>query len=455
MNNFEKWKYYTSALPSPDNYIKWSWYYIIAASLQRRVWMGSKHRALYPNMYVILTGPPGVGKGLILKEVGFFIRYWTLDMAETNTKLAKSTDDKALLEAAKESHVKNATEVPASNHGKQREIHKPLLIPVAPDSITSESLVKTIAENYRYVNWVEEMPDGKRNMRAYGHSSVCFVLPELSSLLKKNTNNTVNFLLSAFDCPDDHDCSTISRGNDRIKRGCLSLIAGTTPSFMQTTFDEDLVGEGFTSRTSCIYATKNRFNAWSLPGFTPEQLVIQKELLDHIKKLTALHGEIKVSDEAEAWLSIWWDEYNKKGFCNKSPEMIPYYARKNIHVKKLAIAKWFSDHAEGDDCGRPVGEIPLSIFKEVIGELEEEEKNMHLALILEGKTAESKASQKIMSMLHARPHNFVDMFVACHKIVGRQELEQALEFLTITNQIATETVKDETTGEDTIIYRKL
>src|ERR1700678_3984880 len=66
MTNFEKWRAYTSDLSSPDSYIDWSWRFVISSSLQRRVWFGSDHMPLFPNMYVILVGEAGIGKGIVI-----------------------------------------------------------------------------------------------------------------------------------------------------------------------------------------------------------------------------------------------------------------------------------------------------------------------------------------------------------------------------------------------------
>src|ERR1039457_7010245 len=58
MTNKEKWLSYTSGLSSPQNYIDWGYRYLIGASLQRRVWIGSpygdpseEYQPCFPNSY--------------------------------------------------------------------------------------------------------------------------------------------------------------------------------------------------------------------------------------------------------------------------------------------------------------------------------------------------------------------------------------------------------------------
>ena len=53
--------YYTKELECPDSFLKWSGLYTLSAATQRRIyapWIQGWH--YYPNLYVMLVGPPGV-----------------------------------------------------------------------------------------------------------------------------------------------------------------------------------------------------------------------------------------------------------------------------------------------------------------------------------------------------------------------------------------------------------
>ena len=52
----------TNHLPSPLLFRKWAGISAIAGVLERKVWVRTMNMELYPNLYVVLTGPPGVGK---------------------------------------------------------------------------------------------------------------------------------------------------------------------------------------------------------------------------------------------------------------------------------------------------------------------------------------------------------------------------------------------------------
>lgn len=444
MVNWKHWQNYTDGLSSPQNYIDWSFLYLISASLQRRVWCPPDHMPCFSNMYVILVGRPGIGKGLVIGRVSECLRYWKMSDVQLDTSKFTKQEDKILAEAIQAGDIKAATDNEFQGKSKGAETVKPLLIPIAADATTYEALVQAVSESYRRINYVK--PDNTPGI--YGHSSICFSLQELGSLMRKRTDDTVNYMLGLYDCPLDYEYITKTKGKDRVRRGCLNLLAGTTPSFMQSTFDEKLAGEGFTSRTFYVFANKNRKHQFRIPQLTESQKESQMIILQHILKLTRLYGCVKMDEETEAYLDAWWkeEESNPHKRINKSPQMMPYYARRNIHVMKVAMALHFSESTEMH--------IKLETFKAAIEFLDKEEKNMHLAITLETDNITAKIATKVMSMLETGRKTFVDLYPETFKIGKMKELEEALEFLSITNQIVMEQEQDEM-QDKTITYYKL
>ena len=443
MTNYERWLAYTGNLSSPQNYIQWGWLYLINASLQRRVYIGPEHQPLYPNMYIILVGPPGVGKGLVIREVSDFLKHWK----QSDRVIPKdlSEKQKQMADIVAEQDMQTAQDVEFQGKSKNAEIIKPLLIPVAADATTYEALVKAVAESYRCVNHVEII-NGERKLKTYGHSSLCFSLQELSSLMRKRTEDTVNYMLGLYDCPVDYEYLTVSRGKERVRRGCLNIIAGTTPGFMQSTFDDKLADEGFNSRVFYINATKNRKNQFWIPPLTDEQKEHKKVLLEHVRQLTGLYGNVKMSDESKRFLTEWWDEQenNRHLRSNTSMKLVPYYARKNIHVMKVAMALHFGESLEM--------EIPIETFKKAIALLDAEEKNMSAAITLGGDNPIAKVSKKLLEYLSTGEKNFIDMMGETHHMCDKKGLEEAITFLQETNKVKTTQVEED---DGVVLYYKL
>ncbi len=433
MTNLEHWNNYTSGLSSPQSYLDWCWRYTISAALQRRVWAGPPNQPVYPNMYIILVGEPGIGKGLPIREVSNILRHWKLSDAKSNTdKLDKQQQDVAKTVIEGDLHKAQDAELQAKSKGA--DVVPAGLIPLAADATTYEALVKAVSEGYRRINYVDE--NGK--LKIYGHSSMAFALQELGSLMRKRTDDTVNYLLGLYDCPVDYEYITLTRGKDRVRKGCINLLAGTTPTFMQSTFDEKLMGEGFSSRTFYIFASKNRKNTFFLPTLNESQKESYNVLVNHIRDLTSLYGNVTVEQSTFDWLAKWWDdtENRKHDRVNRSVKLIPYYARKNIHVMKVAMALHFSDSLEM--------RIPLETFQRAIKILEEEEKNMHFAITVGSDNHLAKVANKVIEMLSSGPKCFVELYTKCFSIADRKQLEETLAFLTDTEQV---TVFTETVGE--------
>ena len=441
MTNFEKWQQYTEGLSSPQNFIDWGYRYMIAASLQRRVWMPPEHMRCYPNMYVPLVGLPGIGKGNVIRAVSSILSYHKLDTAENDGKL--SPEEHATMQAVVDADKKLSTE--EINTGSNTE--KPLLIPIASDAVTYEALIQCMARSYRRVNYTEFSEKHQKNMmKIYGHSSLCFCLEEMASLFRKNTESMVNFLIQAYDCGDKYEYRTKTAGIDRVLRLCLNFFAGTTPDFMQEVFDDRLLSQGFSSRSFFIYASKNRKNQFFIPPLTVEQTDARDHLIKHVKELTKLHGQVQVEPATLEWLQEWWDDYVKNPHkrASQSSKMQAYYARKNIHVMKVAMAHHFGESLSMH--------VPRSAFEYAMNVLHEEEKTMHLALSFTGTNPLSRLATKVLELVRTGKRTYSDLLIECFSIGSEKEINEVLDYLSKTSQIEGKPEKDEDTGLEVLYY---
>ena len=227
----------------------------------------------------------------------------------------------------------------------------------------------------------------------YLHSSMSMVLEELASVFRKHSEDLANFLLETYDC-GDYRYQTISRSVDRIKNCCLNILAGTTPAFMQETLDDRLTNEGFASRTFFICADKPRFKEMHIGELDSAQNMAKIELLLHIKKLKEVYGQCTYTKEAYDFLADWWRNSDSTPRANSSPKLASYYARKNIHVQKLAMSIHFSDNLDRV--------ITLTEVKKAMAMLEEAEKSMHLALTFRGNNPLTTLGRALERYLEAK-----------------------------------------------------
>ena len=167
MINIEKWRGYLKDLESPNLFIDWGFYSMIATALQRRVWLYPDTFTLYPNLFTLLVGPPAAGKSRVISQVSEFVKH---------PSLIKRTPKK-----------------------KKNEVEIKPFYPISADTITQEGLVRFIVEecarDFFYKN-------GDNKKIRSSHFSVGFMIEELGVLLRKNTDNIVNMLNQFYDSRD-------------------------------------------------------------------------------------------------------------------------------------------------------------------------------------------------------------------------------------------------------------
>lgn len=451
--NLARWRHYLKDCNSPNSFIDASFYAIIGAALQRRVWVGPEFRPLFANTYNLLVGPPGVGKGMVIKPAAEFVREHKLlrkqppveanraniakvqDDVDKDVEVAHFSDSRTEVERLVAQH-KASNRTVGNDPKTQADKTIPLLFPVAADATTYEALVNSIASCSRFINYKKYVPEtGTHKLECYTHSSIGFFLEEVASLFRKNTNDTVNFLLQTYDC-GDYEYDTIKRGKDRITRCCVNLLGGTTPGFLERIFDASLIDEGFSARTWFIYEITNRMQNLFYKELTTEQAEGRIHILNHIKKLSCLYGQVRYSPEAEAFLEHWFKNIHSSIRANTSEKLVPYYARKNIHIQKMAMLMHFADDAEMNDLGRPLNLISAETCQRALNYLNGIEKNMHYALNFNNRNPLYNLAKKIETYLKKNgKQTFFDLLLEFGANLREAELTEIMLMLTNTGKV--------------------
>lgn len=397
LTNFQRWQLRMREVTSPQVYIDFSFYYMIAAALQRRVWTNAEHQKLYPNIYPILVGPPGVGKGLVIKPVIELLKRHKIE-----DKLAKPLTDVSA-QAVAEAVIEAADFAGSDSNAKGKKPRERLRIPVGANCTTYEALVHTLASCVRRINY--KRFDAKLDKvidDIASHNSLCFALEEMSSLMHKDSDKVAQLLITAYDC-GDYEYITKTSGEDYIKRCCLNFFGGTTPKFIEESFSEGILSDGFASRAWFIYASENRFYKLRSPELDTQQRAAEEHISQHILKLTKLYGYVPFTQEAWAYLENWWEKVQCNASYkrpNQSEKLDSYYGRKNIHVMKLSMILHLSEDAEvGDDGTSPKNPITLATAQRAMAILDHVEKNMHLALNFNGANPLHKVAKRVLTYL--------------------------------------------------------
>lgn len=264
---------------------------IIAATgaiLKRKVWhQRSSYDLLpttYPNPWIILVAPQGVGH-----------------------KSAALRQAKKLVEAL-ETELQPKT---MSNKLTPEVLVKNLATQILPD-------VKLTEEQTKFL---------KRPAQALLFSS------ELGTLLGKQKYNEgmIALLTDLYDCHNEWSSDTVMRGNQCMYDICLSIMAGSTPDWMQTMLPPDAFKGGFMSRLLLIGFPENWRKRIADPA--PGDQLLKEELLANLTRIAKLEGEIKWTPEAKSFFSYWYNNLEEPPFG----PIAAYLERKQDHLLRLAI----------------------------------------------------------------------------------------------------------------------
>jgi len=367
MNNFDDWALYTKDIQSPQAWVDASFYFMMGAALQRRVWFGGLDSSpLFPNLFISFVGPPSAGKSLIISPMKD-----VLNVSGEIPGNSAASNDLSFDSLAEQS--------------EQYEGARKPLVYIAPNSTTFEQMTQEVSKTVYLHRYKSESGITK----AYAHSSVVFILDELTSIFKRNSEDLTNFLLEAFNSGKSYKRKLKTGPSDYCNNICVSLIGNTTNEKFRSMQNTDILTDGFMARTILIYADKKRFNLFQIPELTDEQRAAKVRLQAHVRKLSKLYGQVKFSPEATTFFQDIFELHPEKIKTNPCPLLDGYFGRKNIHVQKLAMAAHFSEET--------TMEISLATSKRALDVLESWERSMHIPYVGMGRNETAQIAEDIFN----------------------------------------------------------
>lgn len=280
-NWIESFIRYSEVLQSPTIFRQWAALSLISMVTERKVWARTKGTNLYPNLYIILTAPPGIGKSNIL-----------------------STSERILR-----------------------------LIPnihVAPSSLTTASMIDTILLSKRQLH--EPGP-----MFAEEFNSLQVVASELGVFLPAYDPAFMNTLTKLYDGEHYEERRRTGKVNHiKIEKPLLSILGGTTPSYLSSFLPEGGWDQGFTSRTIFVFDDVYKL----IPIFEEKdetEYVAQlfNDLIHDLKIISKMTGKMNWTQQAMDAISA-WDQDNLKPIP-KHGKLLHYNSRRLAHAIKLCV----------------------------------------------------------------------------------------------------------------------
>lgn len=349
MTKHDDWALYTKHIGSPQAWIDASWYFLIGSVLQRRVWCGGlDNSGVFPNPFFAFIGPAGTGKSLIVNAMKDLIAI---------KRPPEQVEDE--LEA----------ELRAEHNKKHYDGASKPLIHLAPNSTTFESMVQEIANTAFLHRYVDE--HGKKKI--YPHSSVAFILSEITSIFTKHSEDLTGFLNEAFDAGKEYKRKLKHGGTDLCRNICVSLIGNTTPDKFRGMQNREVISDGFMSRTIIVWGDKQRHGIYLIPQLTDDQLAARDRLQKHLIELSNVYGPMQFEPGLHDWLNDTFVRNYAALRTNKQKQLQEYYQRKNLHHMKIMMAVHYSEKTDNI--------LTFDDAKKALDLLHGWERNMHLPYV--------------------------------------------------------------------------
>lgn len=273
---------YSSSIQSPEIFRKWAAIGIVAAVMERKVWARTKGSNLYPNQYIILVGPPGVGKSAVLS------------LAE-------------------------------------RTLRRIPNIHVAPSSLTTASLVDTVVLSKRQI-----ITTGLAVPVSEFHS-LQTVASELGVFLPAYDPSFMNTLTKIYDGEHYEERRRTGKVNHLvIEQPLLTILGGTTPSYLNSFLPDGAWDQGFTSRTIFVYSQEViKTPIWSDDVDDGYRDQFYSDLVTDLKVISNSVGKVTWTSDCMKALSE-WDSHDLAPVPEHA-KLVHYTTRRLAHTIKLCM----------------------------------------------------------------------------------------------------------------------
>jgi hypothetical protein len=265
---------YTNDIQSSEAFREWAGIAAIAAALERKVFVLSQGRPVYPNLYTFLVGPPGSGKTRAVSE------------------------SEALLRALADHHL-------------------------APVSLTKAALIDALREAVRAI-------PGQMNGT---FNSLFVACKELGALLPGYDSDFMNALVYLYDSIPYSEKRRTRDTHFSIDNPIVNLIACTTPSYLNEMLPPGAWEQGFLSRVIIVYSEVLDIAPLDLADARPRNQKLEDALTKDIQMIGERVGRMKFSAEAANTLEVW--NSSRRSHEPKHPRLVNYNTRRPLHLLKL------------------------------------------------------------------------------------------------------------------------
>lgn len=285
---FEAYLDFTENHESTKRVKLWSAISIVAAALERKVFLNRGYYTLFPNLYIFIIGR----SGLIKKS--------------TSTAIAVSLF---------------------------RELEK---INIMSERLTASSLIQQMMQSGSAydLNGVKT-----KQSAVYAYAS------ELAVFLVEVFGSISEVLTTLYDCIP-HDSKkpwvyhTMGRGETKIYGPCLNILGASTKAWLKRCIPVSEIEGGFASRIMFVVEDNlpDKLIAW--PDVDAHLNIQRLKLVEDLRQIHEIVGEFKVEERARNFFTEWYLDHMKVKLPKQvDPRVAGYLARKGDHILKLGMVR--------------------------------------------------------------------------------------------------------------------
>jgi hypothetical protein len=223
----------------------------------------------------------------------------------------------------------------------------------------------------------------------FSDNAVACAFPDEFTTLVNRTNceqGMAEHLIEFFDCPDNYEYKTRTRGVTMLKNVCLTLLAGTTPQAMRDSVPIQVIHGGLSSRFIFIFATANGIEPVPRPVIDDRKKRLFDFCLTRLQEISYIKGEVQMTHQAGELFDAYYKAWYRNSAFFADEDTSGYASRRwNNHGMKLAMVFAASEKSVASEIGGGL----LITDKHILAAnkmLEETERNMHMVTKAIGQT---------------------------------------------------------------------
>jgi hypothetical protein len=264
----------TERLSAPLINRKWAAITAISGAMERKLWTISRGEPIFPNLFTVIVGPPGVGKTVAISLVEDLWR----DLK---------------------------------------------LVHVAKSQLTRASMMDQLAK-------AERKGVHEHNHEPYSFHSLLVISKDLQTLLPKYEADFMGMLQELYDCKSISEQKRTREIEHNIPNPHLVILGATTTSYLTGLFAEEAWEQGLAARVIFIYSDEILYG-----DIFTEHKSMAADLLHDLSIINDLSGPMIWDEDVKKAYTTWYKSGMPPR--PNHPKLIHYNTRRNIQVMKLAM----------------------------------------------------------------------------------------------------------------------